>query len=120
MNAYFTNSDELPQEEFEWGTLQWLCNARLSPGAEQTLGICHIFPGRRNPLHYHSNCEETLYVLAGQGRHSYDGAMLELRPGSTIRVPANVRHNLENTGSETIVCLIAFSSGQRETIFLEE
>jgi mannose-6-phosphate isomerase-like protein (cupin superfamily) len=44
---------------------------------------------------------------------------VDLRPGSTIRIPAGVRHNMENTGAEPIVCLIAFSSGTRETVFLE-
>jgi mannose-6-phosphate isomerase-like protein (cupin superfamily) len=45
--------------------------------------------------------------------------VFDLRAGSTIRVPANVRHNLENVGAETLVCLVAFSSGNRETVFLE-
>jgi mannose-6-phosphate isomerase-like protein (cupin superfamily) len=120
MKPFVSNTDELPQDRLEWGTLQWLCNASVSPGAKQTLGICHIFAGQSNPLHYHPNCEELLYVLSGQGRHSYDGQMLEVRPGSTIRVPANVRHNVENTGSETLVCLVAFSSGERETVFVED
>jgi quercetin dioxygenase-like cupin family protein len=119
MTPFVVNSEEVPVEQFEWGTLQWLCNARLSPGAEQTLGICRLLPGRRNPLHYHPNCEEVLHMLAGQGRHSYDGLFVDLRPGDTMRVPAHVRHNLENIGTETIVCLIAFSSGNRETVFLE-
>jgi quercetin dioxygenase-like cupin family protein len=114
-----TERDDLPTESFDWGTLQWLINDRLAPGAEQTLGICHILPGRRNPVHYHPNCEEVLTMLAGTGRHSYDGQHVDLRPGSTIRIPAGVRHNMENTGAEPIVCLIAFSSGTRETVFLE-
>ena len=114
-----THSDLLPLETFEWGTLKWLCNDQLSPGAAQTVGICHILPGKRNPVHYHPNCEEILYVLAGAGWHSIDGAIVELRPGGTIRIPAGAKHNLENRGSETVTCLITFSSGKRETIFLE-
>ncbi len=118
-NQFVTNSDELQEETFDWGTLKWLCNDRLSPGAEQTLGICRIKPGRRNPLHYHPNCEEVLYMLTGTGRHSLDGKVVELRSGSTIRIPTGVKHNLENTGADVISCLISFSSGKRETVFLE-
>lgn len=113
------DSEQLPDETFEWGTLKWLCNAKLSPGAEQTLGLCHIWPGQRNPRHYHPNCEEVLVMLAGSGQHSFDDEVLELRRGSVIRIPAGVRHNLSNTGLEAIVCLISFSSGVRETVFLE-
>jgi quercetin dioxygenase-like cupin family protein len=117
--SFVTTSDDLPEESFEWGTLKWFCNDRLSPGAAQTLGICHVRPGCSNPVHYHPNCEEVLYLLAGEGRHSFDGEFVQLRAGSTIRIPAGVKHNLTNTGPDPLVCVISFSSGRRETVFLE-
>lgn len=116
---YVAHSENLEIETFDWGTLRWLCNDKLSRGAEQTLGICHIRPGCKNPVHYHPNCEEVLYMLAGTGLHSLDGDAVSLKVGSTIRIPAGVRHNLRNDGDEEIVCLISFSSGRRETVFLE-
>lgn len=116
---FVTNAELLPVESFEWGTLQWLCNAKLSPMAEQTLGLCHILPGQRNPRHYHPNCEEVLYLLAGRGRHSFEDDQVELTAGMTIRIPLGVTHNLTNIGDEPLVCLIAFNSGDRQTVFLE-
>lgn len=113
-----TDIAALSTETFEWGTLTWLCNAKLSPGAAQTVGLCHIHPGRGNPVHYHPNCEEVLYMLAGTGQHSLDSESIELRTGMTIRIPVGMKHNLTNTGDEPIVCLIAFNSGERETVFL--
>lgn len=112
-------SQAAAEERFEWGTLQWLCNATLVPGAEQTLGICQIEPGQRNPVHYHPNCEEVLTMLSGSGMHSFDGRLVQLSVGDTMRIPAGVKHNLQNTGHEPIRCVIAFSSGRRETVFLE-
>jgi phosphonatase-like hydrolase len=117
--GFVAKAAEQPEECFDWGTLKWLCNDKLSPGAAQTMGICHIFPGRQKPLHYHPNCEEVLHVLAGHGTHRLGGESVEIAAGSTIRVPAGVKHNRANTGSEVIICLISFSSGQRETVFLE-
>ena len=119
LNQLVTNSRDLPEQTFEWGTLKWLCSDVLSPRAEQTLGICHIKPDQCNPLHYHPNCEEVLYVLSGRGKHRLDGQAIELQPGATIRIPAGVQHNFENVGSDEIVCLICFSSGKRETVLLE-
>jgi quercetin dioxygenase-like cupin family protein len=116
---FVTNRAELPTESFEWGTLQWLANGNLLPGAAQTLGLCHIHAGRRNPLHFHPNCEEVLHVLSGYGEHALDDQKIELAPGMTIRIPQGAKHNLANTGLETLVCLIAFSSGDRQTVFLE-
>ena len=117
--AAFVQNVDGPKETFDWGTLQWLCSDALSPGAALTVGLCHIRPGQKNPVHYHPNCEEVLYMLAGSGEHSFDGETIGLTAGSTIRIPAGVRHNLHNAGDQTIVCLIAFSSGRRETVFLE-
>lgn len=117
--AFVLSADDARVETFEWGTLQWLCNGNLSHGAEQTVGLCHIHPGHRNPVHFHPNCEEILYMISGSGQHSYDDEFINLSPGSTIRIPAGVKHNMANVGSEPIVCLIAFSTGDRQTVFLE-
>ena len=114
-----TQRDELPEQSFSWGALRWLSNGQLQPGAQQTVGICRIFAGQGNPLHHHPNCEEVLHVRAGRGRHSIDGQWIELRPGTTICIPVGVKHNLINEGTETMECVIAFSSGDRQTVFVE-
>jgi quercetin dioxygenase-like cupin family protein len=119
MSEFVIHRDDVPTDNFAWGALQWLCNDRLSPGAAQTVGLSRIEPGQGNPLHYHPNCEEVLYVLSGTCRHSFDGQWFDLQPGSLIRIPAGVRHHLVNTGADPLECLIAFSSGTRETVFLE-
>ena len=116
--ARLTVADALPCDEFDWGRLRWLCNQTLIPGAVQTLGMCEIWPGKSNPLHYHPNCEELLYLLSGQGRHRLDADVLDLVAGTTLRIPAGVRHNLENTGTDVLVCLVSFSSGDRQTVFV--
>lgn len=112
-------AENAPIEEFDWGTLRWLVNSRLAPGAEQTFGVSTIRPGCRNPLHFHPNCEEILYVVSGTCEHSYDGAIAPLAAGETIVIPAGVKHNLMNTGAVDVVCVISFSSPDRETVFLE-
>ena len=111
--------DDVPTAEFEWGTLKWLLGAERSPGAEQTVGICQIFPGKVNPIHYHPNCEEVLYMISGRGRHSLGDQSIALSPGMAIRIPRNVHHNLANTGWETIICLVSFSSGHRKMVHVE-
>lgn len=115
-----TDAAQLPVEQSGWGTLQWVCNEKLMPGSAQTVGLATILPGKRNPVHYHPNCEEVLYVISGQGLHSYDGRTIPLKAGMTIRIPAKVKHNMVNTGTETLRTMISFSSGDRKTVFLEE
>lgn len=117
--AHVTDAALLPVEKSPWGTLQWLCNERLSPGAAQTVGIARILPGQTNPVHHHPNCEEVLHVLSGRGTHSFDGRAVALQAGMTIRIPAGVRHNMSNSGTEPLVTLISFSAGDRKTVFHE-
>jgi len=117
--AVVTHIDRLECQSSSSGSLTWLCNDKLMPGAAQTLGLCHILPGKSNPRHYHPNCEEILHVLSGTGIHSLGDQWFDLGPGTTIRVPVGVHHNLKNIGSDTLVCVIAFSSGDRQTVFLE-
>jgi quercetin dioxygenase-like cupin family protein len=115
-----TDARRLPAEGFGWGALKWLCNGTIAPGAQQTFGLVHILPGQRNPLHYHPNCEELLYVVSGEGEHRCDDEWVHLHPGMLIRIPAGVRHNLVNSGWEPISCILSFSSPDRQTVFLEE
>ena len=114
-----TDAAKLPVQEFPWGTLQWLCNEKLAPGAQQTVGLATTLPGHGNPVHFHPNCEEVLYVISGCGTHSSEGQTIELKPGMTLCIPAGVKHKLTNTGTETLKTLISFSSGNRKTVFLE-
>jgi len=115
-----TDAGQLPMEQSAWGTLQWVCNEKLMPGSAQTVGLATILPGKQNPVHYHPNCEEVLYVISGQGLHSYDGRTIPMKAGMTIRIPAKVKHNMVNTGAETLRTLVSFSSGDRKTVFLAD
>ena len=120
LEPLLVEAGNLPVESYDWGTLQWLASTALLPGCTQTLGICHLFAGKRNPLHFHPNCEELLHVLAGLGKHRLGDACVAVEPGSTVRIPTGMIHQLINTGAEPLVTVIAFSSGERLTIFPPE
>lgn len=111
------HTDDLAVQSFDWGTLQWLASGAL--GAAQTVGVCQLFAGSANPLHYHPNCEEILYVLEGAGKHLLGEEWVPVRPGSVVRIPVHMKHKLVNTGPDTMRTLIVFSSPDRETVFLE-
>jgi oxalate decarboxylase/phosphoglucose isomerase-like protein (cupin superfamily) len=113
------DADQLPIQSFDWGSLQWLCNGSIFPGTAQTVGICHLNSGASNPLHYHPNCEEILYVQQGRGKHLLDEQWVEIQPGSVVRIPLGMKHKLVNEGADTMITLIVFSSADRQTVFLE-
>lgn len=116
---FVTSADQLPIQSFDWGTLQWLCNGAIFPGTSQTFGICHLHPGAANPLHYHPNCEEILYVQQGRGKHLLDEQWVSVQPGSVVRIPLGMKHKLVNEGTDAMITFIVFSSADRQTVFLE-
>jgi hypothetical protein len=36
-----------------------------------------------------------------------------------VRIPVGMKHQLVNEGTETMITIIAFSCGDRQTVFLE-
>ena len=71
-------------------------------GAEQSTTIVfEIEPGGR--LGWHTDqTEETQYIVAGSGELQTDGGVFPVGPGSVFVLPTNVRHDLVNTGGETL------------------
>jgi quercetin dioxygenase-like cupin family protein len=58
--------------------------------------------------HHHSNFEECIYTLSGQGTTFAEGREFHLKPGDTLLIPAGERHVTRNTGSEPLVLLCFF------------
>lgn len=111
---------ETEQVTMSWGSLVWLVGEEQMPGAEQTLGVVTIQPGKRNPLHLHPNCEELLYVLEGEADHKLGDEMFEIRAGDVIRIPQGIEHWAQAKGDSPLVAVISFSAGDRRTENLED
>ncbi len=109
------NIDRGPDIETDWGHLTWLVGEREMPGAEQTLGVVVIHPGKRNDLHSHPNCEELLYVMEGECDHKLGDEVVHLTPGSVIRIPRGIKHWAHCTSKEPLRAVISFSAPDRKT-----
>lgn len=102
-----------------WGYLSWLVNGHDVPGTEQTLGVVTIYPGKRNPLHAHPNCEELLYVVSGECEHVLGDQRARLTPGMVICIPRSVPHWARCIGTEPLIVLVSFSSPDRQMELFE-
>ena len=71
-------------------------------GADQSTTIVfEIEPGGR--LGWHTDqTEETQYIIAGTGELQRDDGNFPVAAGSVFVLPTNVRHDLVNTGTETL------------------
>jgi uncharacterized cupin superfamily protein len=69
--------------------------------------------------HHHSEFEECIYTLSGQGTTLAASGEFLMRPGDTLLMPAGEAHVTRNTGSQPLVLLCFFPvadirSGTRE------
>ncbi len=67
-----------------------------------------VVPGSATPPHCH-DCEEVVLVLAGEGTVRLEGQERTFHQGDTLIVPANVVHQIVNTGSEPLRTLAALA-----------
>jgi quercetin dioxygenase-like cupin family protein len=112
---------EVPGEAYTSTDIHWLVSKKTNGARELTLGYTTIEAGGRNPLHRHPNCEEALYVLAGEIEHIVEGTPnARMKAGEAILVPRNAKHQAINVGATTAELLVAFSSAERETIVEDE
>jgi quercetin dioxygenase-like cupin family protein len=58
--------------------------------------------------HHHSEFEECIYVLSGQGTTFADTGEYPLRPGDTILIPPGEKHVTRNTGNQPLMLLCFF------------
>jgi len=109
------NMDDTVLEEFPWGEIRWIWNAKIDADAEQTLGQVIIYPGKKNTTHVHPNCEELMYVLEGECDHWFGDEIYHLKPGMTIIIPRDIVHYALVTSIEPLKAMIFYSTPLRET-----
>ena len=112
-------TDEVEPVVAPWGALRWVANQHVIPGVEQTFGVVYIKPGQHNPLHFHPNCEELLYVISGDCDHRLGDKVVHMKAGDLIWVPRGVHHNATCTSWEPLRIVVSFSAPDRQTVVLE-
>ena len=72
--------------------------------------VYEIEPGGR--LGWHTDAtEETQYIIAGTGKlYLEDGSTHPVGPGSVFVLPTPMRHDLENTGKDTLRAVAFFAA----------
>ncbi len=109
-----------PREDYPGGEIHWLASGKANRARELTVGYTVIAVGGRNPRHRHPNCEEVLYVLAGEIRHHIEGTPdIPMSAGDCITIPRDRVHQAVNIGDRPAEMLVSFSSAERETLFVE-
>lgn len=103
-------------EARDFGSVDWATHAGSPAGAEMTVGLAVFDAGKGNEEHAHPNCEEVVYVLAGEVEHTLGTQSTVLRAGDLVVVPRNVAHRLINRTGDPVRACIVFSSPDRQFV----
>jgi oxalate decarboxylase/phosphoglucose isomerase-like protein (cupin superfamily) len=110
----FIAPDDVETQVFEWGTLKWLAEPRLTgSGARFSTGVVLLQPGKGHTRHNHPGVEEILYVVSGEGDQMVEDSAGEpvrrpVRAGMLVHIPPDVYHETINTSWKPLELLAVY------------
>jgi mannose-6-phosphate isomerase-like protein (cupin superfamily) len=94
---------------------------RNSAIRNQSLAEARLPVGAATQPHFHPCAEEVYFLLGGRGRMQLEDAIRDVGPGDAIAIPPGMRHQITNTGSETLrfLCCCAPCYEHEDTVMVE-
>jgi oxalate decarboxylase/phosphoglucose isomerase-like protein (cupin superfamily) len=107
----FVRPSDVETQVFDWGTIKWLSEPRVTRTKRFSTGVVLLEPGKGHVRHNHPGCEEILYVVSGQGKQMIDiggEAWEPVTAGDLIHIPADIFHATINTGWEPLKMIAVY------------
>lgn len=101
----FVKPDDVETQVFDWGTIKWLSEPRVTDTKRFSMGVVLLQPGKGHTRHNHPGCEEILYVVSGEGNQMIDIDGEKWQPvvaGDLVHIPPDIFHATINTGWEPL------------------
>jgi oxalate decarboxylase len=108
-------------ETYPGGSLTIVSQKEFPISTTMTGALMRIKPGGLRELHWHPNADEWQYYLKGRGRMTVFGSggrarTEEYGPGDVGYAPQGFGHYIENIGSDDLEVVLAFNSGEYQSI----
>ena len=91
------------------GDIRVLLSPKTVGSTSGFFGVLTLEPGEFVSEHYHPYSEEFLFVVHGSMVMRVDGEPIRLRAGESLMIPKNIRHRLENDGTESALVVFHLS-----------
>jgi oxalate decarboxylase/phosphoglucose isomerase-like protein (cupin superfamily) len=108
----FVQPADVETQVFGWGTIKWLSEPRVTGTDRFAVGVVLLEPGKGHVRHNHPGCEETLYVVSGQGNQMIDMGGETWQPiaaGDLVHIPPDTFHATLNAGWEPLKMIAVYS-----------
>ncbi|HVZ81696.1 MAG TPA: cupin domain-containing protein [bacterium] len=100
--------------EMDWGSMEWLLDDSIAPGADMSVAVMTVKGGELSPAHSHPNCNEFLLLTRGSVEQVSGGEKKVLQAGDSVFVPAGTVHSVRNLGATDAQMLVTYSAGVRK------
>ncbi len=89
--------------------VQFLIDARAARSDKLVVGRTVLRPGARHERHAHTDCDEFLVVMSGQGEIYTDEGREPSKAGDVVFTPRGHWHGFDNTGDEDVLLIWGWS-----------
>ncbi len=96
-----------------WGSMEWLVDDALQPGAALSLARMTVRAGCVSEVHRHPNCDEAVHVLRGRIEQRIGDRLVVLDAGDSTHIPAGAAHCSRALDGQDAVMMVAYSAGKR-------
>jgi oxalate decarboxylase len=116
---------EAPLKKFNGGHARLFRTSEFPIAKQVSMALMTLEPGGMREPHWHPNCVECDYILAGRFRFNcvHPGGVwetFEAGAGDVVYFPQGYAHYFENVGAEDATLLITFNDGNFEEIGISE
>jgi mannose-6-phosphate isomerase-like protein (cupin superfamily) len=74
-----------------------------------SVNLAQLAPGSHFGAQYHSNSDETDYVILGQANATINGEVFPVKAGDMLYLPAGTVHDFEALGNENFLVFVVFA-----------
>jgi quercetin dioxygenase-like cupin family protein len=99
--------------EESWGSMEWLVDDALQPGAALSLARMTVRAGCTSELHRHPNCDEAVHVLSGRVEQRIGDRLVVLSAGQSAHIAAGADHCSRALDGKDAILMVAYSAGRR-------
>lgn len=115
----FVGPDDVETQVFDWGTIKWLSEVRVTGAERMAGGVVILDPGKGHARHNHPGSDEILYVISGEGEQMVEDAsgtpmVRNVKAGDMVFIPEGVFHSTINTTWEPMRILAIYAPGGPE------
>jgi mannose-6-phosphate isomerase-like protein (cupin superfamily) len=111
VGKYIVTLNEAPVGKITGRETRDLINGKTAGSRGISLRITDVLPGALcSPGHSHTECEEVIFILSGQGEIKIGEETFPMKLGDAILLPTGVPHLIRNAGQEVMRMACSFSS----------